>query len=186
MAGKREYSVFKKAARVSPFLVILALSIGSIFHFSSAEFVRDALRFKDLPGTFAYRPQISVICPPTAYELETVRLTIIVRHSDGVGKPLRFSIETPAEVEVQGSKERQVSDSESWFLLPKEQGEYVVVVHGLAEARSFSFEQHLSVRRLDDLTRNQFNILMALVSLSGLVGIIGTVRGWFIGSSKKQ
>lgn len=87
---------------------------------------------------------------------------------------------------MQGSKERQVSDSESWFLLPKEQGEYVVVVHGLAEARSFSFEQHLSVRRLDDLTRNQFNILMALVSLSSLFGIIGTVRGWFTGSSKKQ
>jgi hypothetical protein len=186
MAGKMDSSVFKKAVRVSPFFVLVALSVGGFFHFSSAEFFRNALRFKDLPGTYAYRPQISVICPPTAYEFETVQLTVVVRHSDGVGKPLRFSIEAPAEIEVQGSKERQVSDSESWFLLPKEQGEYVVVVHSIAEARLFSYEHHLSVRRLDGLTRNQFNILMAFMSLSGLVGIIGTVRGWFAGSSKKQ
>jgi hypothetical protein len=117
--------VFKeKIAWASPFLVLLALSIGSIFYFSSAEFLRSLLFptwfSRDLPGMAAYRPMISVDCPPTAYELETVRLTITVRHNNGYAKPLRFSIESPAEVEVQGTKERQVRDSESWFLLPKQ------------------------------------------------------------------
>ena len=78
-------SVFKKAVRVSSFVVLLALSIGSVFYFSSAEFLRNVLFptwfFKDLPGIEAYRPEISVICPPTAYALETVRLTITVRSS---------------------------------------------------------------------------------------------------------
>ena len=120
--------------------------------------------------------------PGTAYELETVRLTITVHRKDGVAKPLRFSIESPAEVEVQGTKERQVEDSESWFLLPKEQGEYVVVVRGLAEARPFAFEQHLSVRRLDGFTRRQFVVGTVVGTI---VGIIGTVIAWFKGGTKK-
>ena len=100
----------------------------------------------------------------------------------GPPNSLRFSIETPAEVEVQGTKERQVRDSESWFLLPKEQGEYIVVVRGLAEARSFASEQHLSVRRLDGLTRRQFFFCTALGSV---LGIVGAVIAWFKVPSKK-
>jgi hypothetical protein len=179
-------SVFKKAVRVSPFLVLLALSLGSVFYFSSAELLRNVLSptwfFKDLPGSAAYRPEISVICPPITYELETVRLTIIVRHKDGAAKPLRFSVESPAEVEVQGTKERLVRNSESWFLLPKEQGEYVIVVRGLADARSFTFEQHLSVRKFDGFTRRQFVFWTAVGSI---VGFIGTVIAWLTGRSKK-
>lgn len=177
---KMDSPYLQRAVRVSPFLVLLAISIGSVFYFSSAEFLRTLLfpswLSKDLPGIAAYRPEISVICPPTAYELETVRLTITVRHRDGITRPLRFSIESPAEIEVQGAKERIVRDSESWFLLPKEQGEYVVVVRGLAEARSFTFEQHLSVRKLDGLTRRQFVFGAAV---GGTISIVGIIMGWF-------
>jgi hypothetical protein len=137
-----------------------ARSVGSVFYFSSAEFLRNVLfrnwLFKDLPSSAAYRPEINVICPPTAYELETVQLTVMVRRNDGVAKPWRFSIESPAGVEEQGTKERQVQNSESWFLLPKEQGEYVIVVRGLGDVRPFTFEQHLSVRKFDGFTRRQF------------------------------
>lgn len=184
LAKKMGSSVFKqRVVLASPFIVLFALSIASIFYFSSAELLRSVLfpPLKELPGMAAYRPEISINCPSIAYEFEAIHLTITVHRRDGSAKPVRFSIESPTEVEVQGAKEREVRDSGDWILVPKEQGEYVVVVRGLAETRYFNSEQHLSVRRFDGLTRPQFEICMAV---AGIVGFIGTLATILMGLSK--
>ena len=186
LAKKIGSSVFKKkVVLASPFIVLFVLSIASIFYFSSAQLLRRVLfpSLKDLPGMAAYRPEISVICPSIAYELEAIHLTIAVRRRDGAAKPLRFTIESPAEVEVQGATEREVRDSVDWILIPREQGEYVVVIRGLAQARSFSTERHLSVRKFDGLTRRQFEICVAVASIVTFIAALTTILTglWKIG-----
>lgn len=47
---------------------------------------------------------------------------------EGISTPRTFSVDAPEQVQVMGEKKRQILDDESWFLTPKEQGEFFVVV----------------------------------------------------------
>jgi hypothetical protein len=162
-----------KVLRASPFFVLLAVSVGSIFYFSSAEFLKSIPRWllKHIPIYAAYRIESGVSCSSRAYELEAVRLTVHVNYPDGVMRPVRFRIEAPSQIEVQGDTELEIIESGSWFLLPKEQGEYVVVVRGLGEARSFEYDQHISVYRIDHLSRRWFVILTTVGSVIAFIGL---------------
>jgi hypothetical protein len=110
------------------------------------------------------------MCPSNAYELETIRLVLITQRNS---KLLKFVVEAPDEIEVQGSKEREVRDTATWFLVPKEQGEFVVVVRGLGLASSFRDEHSVSVHRIDHLSRRWFNLLVAL---GGTIGVLGCIK----------
>jgi hypothetical protein len=176
----------KKVLGAAPFLVLLTVSLGSYIYFGSAEFLSCVLMPtrcidpEDIPGVMAFVPDIAVYCSSTAYEWETIRLRIRVRrHKDN---PLQFRVEAPDQIGVQGAKEREVREAENWFLLPKEQGEFVVVVRGLGQARNFSYEHKLSVRRFDHLPRRWF---VLLTTVAGVVGFIGAVKALSPGSKTK-
>lgn len=163
----------KKVIGASPFLFLLAVSLGSYIYFSSAEFLLCVLiptRCTDIPGIAANASNISVHCSASAYEMETIQLRIKVRDKT---KSLKFRVEAPPQIDVQGDKEREVRGAENWFLVPKEQGEFVIVVRGLGEARDLNYEHKLSVRRFDHLRRRWF-VLLTIVT--GVVGFIGAVR----------
>lgn len=164
------------------FLALLIACIVADFHYSSAETIRRLLTapLGGSPfGSMSFRLPGST-CPRTAYEYETIRLVLTVPATSTV--PAKFIVETPKEIEVQGSKERVVQGSETWFLVPTQQGEYTVVVRGLGEV-SFRDEHGISVRRFDNLTRRSFNFVLAV---GAFVGFIGTVVSLIRGGKEKQ
>jgi hypothetical protein len=102
--------------------------------------------------------------------METLKLTISSLEAR------KFRIEVPDQIEVQGEKERKVVRSEDWFILPKEQGEYVLVVRELNPARPFVSEKHLSVYRIDHIPRRWFVVLTAIGAVAGFVGTVNALR----------
>lgn len=129
-------------------------------------------------------PLVQVICPKRAYEYETVHLTVLVTGLPKGSKSLTCTVETSENIEVQGSLQRQVVGKEDWFLIPKEQGEYIVVVRGLATAKGLPFEQPLSVFKIDHIPRRWYVVLLAIASVIGFIGTLK--RLWSKGKTASE
>jgi hypothetical protein len=165
---------FQKILRISPFLILLVAGLVGLWNLSFVQYEREILKlgaaYRFAPGGL---PLVQVICPKRAYEFETVHLTVFVTGLPKGSKSLTCTVETSENIEVQGSRQREVVGKEDWFLIPKEQGEYVVVVRGLAAAKGLPFEQLLSVFKIDHIPRRWY---VFLVAMAGLLGVIGTLK----------
>ncbi len=171
---------FRKFLRVSPFLVLLFAGLFALWNLSAVQYAREVAKLSST-NRLVYVPKglplVQVICPKRAYESETVRLTVWLTGLPKGVKSLTCTIETSEKIEVQASRQRDVVSKEDWFLVPKEQGEYVVVVRGLAAAKGLPFEQPLSVYKVDHIPRRWYVILVAIGGVSGLIGtLIGLFR----------
>jgi hypothetical protein len=155
----------------APFLALLGVSLGLFFHYTSGRFLlplndKRVVQFRR-DANLGFKPvHISSACPSIAYEFETVQLVV----TTGTNRPLILNIEAPDEIEVQGRKEREVEATETWFLLPKEQGEYTVVLRSLEIGAEYRNEHHISVRRFWFVTRRWFYLLVGIGALIGTLG----------------
>ncbi len=164
--------------RASLSFAISAICMGSLWYFSPGMLseVLNALqpvriqrsRIEPIPP----RPRIEVYCPTRAYESETIRLTLWVTGRRRDARPFTFVVETSEKIEVQGDKRRRVQGTEDWFLIPREQGEYEVVVRGSEGAEGLKHEQPLSVYKLDHIPRRWF---IGLATFGTILGAIGTL-----------
>lgn len=164
---------FQKVLRISPFLVLLFAGLVGLWNLSVVQYRREVLKlgaaYRVVPGGL---PLVQVICPKRAYEYETVHLTVSVTGLPKGSKSLTCTVETSENIEVQGSRQREVVGKEDWFLIPKEQGEYVIVVRGRAAAKGLPFEQPLSVFKIDHIPRRWYVFLIAMASVLGLIGTL--------------
>ncbi len=120
-------------------------------------------------------PGVKIIasCPWRAYEFETIILKVAVHRSAGAMRgPIPIEIETSDQVAVQGAKKREVAVSENWFLLPKEQGDYVVEVRSSKPLDAWQFHEGLPLRvyKFDHIRGRSY---VAGTALSAILGAVG-------------
>lgn len=169
---------FRKFLRISPFVILLFAGSLGLYNLGAVQYGKEILKLGST-GRLVYVPKglplVQVICPKRAYESETVRLTVWVTGLPKGAKSLTCTVETREKIEVQGSRQREVINKEDWFLVPKEQGEYVVVVRGLAAAKGLPFVQPLSVYKIDHIPRRWYVVMVGMGSVLGLIGTLRTL-----------
>lgn len=167
--------------QAAPFAVLFALAIATALVITPGLFRTDLFSafwanlpdMKDAIGVVAYRPQRTTVdCPDSSYEHETIHLLVLRWNLPRKAKPALFTIETSDDVEVQGKRQQLVMTNAEWILVPKEQGEYEVVVRGPDGPTMRTFDLRLRVYRLDHIPRREF---VAFEVLGGVIGAIGVV-----------
>lgn len=121
----------------------------------------------------AYIPPIEVYCPSSSYELGTIRLSVWRNGLPKNAKPVLLVVETSEQIEVQGDRQRQVRANENWFLIPKEQGEYEIVVRGTEGATVHKYSLPLRVYRVDHIPRRWF---VFCEIAGGVIGALGAIK----------
>jgi hypothetical protein len=166
-------------------VLLIALSLWAYVNFTSAPALRMLPWLIDNFTPFAAiaeTEKVMVDCPSEAYELETFAVEVIIPPPPGntAPTPHRFRVEVPEQIQVQGDKDRQIRGRGSWYLTPKEQGEFVVVISG---EKGFEFHKRIGVHRIDHLSRREFT---ALVAFGAILGVVGTFKKIFSKSDRKQ
>lgn len=118
-------------------------------------------------------PRFSVLCPRHAYEMESFPVEVFIPPDDRISTPRRFWVKPPAEISIAEDPGLMLIDSMAWHLIAKEQGEYDIVVGGDMQG---DVVKHVSVHRIDHLSRRQFTLLSIGASLIAFIGTIITIR----------
>jgi hypothetical protein len=118
-------------------------------------------------------PKIDVAFPPRAYEYETIILTVrLDRENEKSPKPVPFQVVTSDQIQLQGNRVRSVASTESWYFLPKEQGDYIIELRSLETSGPWAFRKALPLRvyRFDHIPRH---IYVAATICAAILGAIG-------------
>lgn len=167
----------------------LLAGIGGTFYFSTSisvirplvkiTWIAKAIAWKisgEIPNVSAVmvpHPPVNVLCPSHSYEMESFALEVFAPPENRISTPRHFWVKPPAEISVAEDTGLMLIDSKSWHLTPKEQGEYDIVVGGDMPE---DIVKHVSVHRIDHLSRRQFTLLSIGASVIAFIGTMITIR----------
>ena len=126
-----------------------------------------------LSALVVVNPPVSVLCPSDAYESESFTLEIFAPPDKRIATPRHFWVKPPADISVVEDTGLFLIDSASWHLTAKEQGEYDILVGGDMPA---DVVKHVSVHRIDHLSRRQFTYIALTASVVAFISTIVTLR----------